>query len=304
MRNGPVAREPARAIERPETFDRLRGTITERYDTLSRRLQQIAEYALAHPDDMALETIAVIAARAQVPPSSLIRFAKAFGFEGFTEMQRVFRTRLVERAPTYGERIRGLRGRHGRREGIGPAVLDEFASQSIAALDRLRREMPGPRLDRAIALLARAEVVHVAAQRRAFPVAAYLAYLLGQLGRRTHLLDSVGGMLEQQGRAITTEDVLLAVSFRSYSPEIMALVERCRSRDVPVIGLTDSPLSPLARSASVSLEVVEAEVEAFRPLAASMCLALALVVALGHHLHHLETIDGADGDDDNGGRSR
>lgn len=271
--------------EPPTSFEALRSRIAGRYPDLSRRLQQVAEYALAQPDDVALETIAVIAERASVPPSSLIRFAKALGFEGFSEMQRLFRARLVERAPSYSERIRGLRTRHERADRPVPSVvLDDFVGASIEALERVRRELPPERLERAVRILAGAEGIYVAAQRRSFPVAAYLSYLLSQLERRSHLLDSVGGMLEQQARAIGRGDALIAVSFRSYAPEVLGLVQRCSERGVPVIAITDGPLSPLVRSASVSLEVVEAEVETFRSLSASMCLALVLVVALGHRL--------------------
>jgi len=269
----------------PTSFEVLRSRIAGRYPEFSRRLQQVAEYALAQPDDIALETIAVIADRAGVPPSSLIRFAKALGFEGFSEMQRLFRARLVDRAPSYSERIRALRARHERADRPVPSlVLDDFVGASIEALERVRRELPPERLERAVQILAGAEGIYVAAQRRSFPVAAYLSYLLSQLERRSHLLDSVGGMLEQQSRAIGKGDALIAVSFRSYAPEILALVERCAERGVPAIVVTDGPLSPLTRSATVSLEVVEAEVETFRSLSASMCLALVLVVALGHRL--------------------
>ena len=127
----------------PTSYDALRSSIAARYPDLSRRLQQVAEYAIAHPDDMALETIAVIAERAGVPPSSLIRFAKALDFEGFSDMQRLFRARLIDRAPSYGERIRSLRVRHERADRAVPSlVLDDFVAASIEALERLRRELP------------------------------------------------------------------------------------------------------------------------------------------------------------------
>ncbi len=295
MRYPGAAGEAMRAIAPPDSFESLQRAIGRHYEGLSPRLRQVAEYALTNPDEVALETIAVLAGRARVPPSSLIRFAKALGFEGFSEMQRLFRARLVERAPSYSERIRGLRDRRVRADGQLPArVLDEFAGASIEALDRLRRDLPSERLDRALGLLAAADIIYVAAQRRAFPVAAYLSYLLSQLERRSHLLDSVGGMLEQEARGIGPADVLLAVSFRSYSPEVLALVRRCHERGLPVIAITDSPLSPLVRFATVSFEVIEAEVEAFRPLSASMCLALALVVSLGHRLQEVPASGPAD----------
>jgi DNA-binding MurR/RpiR family transcriptional regulator len=281
---GPSATTTEPRPGRPATFDALHGAIAARYARLSRRLQQVGEYALAHPDHMALETIAVIAERARVPPSSLIRFAKAFGYDGFSEMQRVFRQHLVAQTPPYSERIRHLRPGDGAKGRPPALLLDEFAARGLEALDRLRRDLPIERLEAAVAILAGADVVHVAAQRRAFPVAVYLAYLLAQLDVRVHLLDSVGGMLPQQGRGITARDALLAVSFRGYSPETLALVEGSRARGAPVVAITDGPLSPLARIATVSLEVVEAEVQSFRSLSASMCLALVLAVALGQRL--------------------
>ncbi len=76
----------------------------------------------------------------------------------------------------------------------------------------------------------------------------------------------------------------MAVSFRPYAPEVVALAERCHDEGVPVIAITDGPLSPLARLTEVSLEVVESEVQGFRPLSAAMCLSLVLAVSLGHHL--------------------
>ena len=188
---------------RPDSYERLKTTITEHYDGLSRRLQEVAEYALANPDEMALETIAVIASRAKVPPSSLIRFSKALGFEGFTEMQRLFRARLVAHAPTYGERIKRLQDRRDKGdEPMAVTMLDDFSQAGIDGLEKLRQDLPPQRLEQAIELLAEASSIHVIGQRRAFPVASYLTYLLTELGQRAFLLDGVGGMLGQQSRVI------------------------------------------------------------------------------------------------------
>ena len=47
------------------SFDLLRADLAAKRDQLSPRLRQIADYALQNPNDMALETIAVIAERAR-----------------------------------------------------------------------------------------------------------------------------------------------------------------------------------------------------------------------------------------------
>ena len=49
-----------------------------------------------------------------VPPSAIVRFAHALGFGGFTEMQQVFRSRLVAGAGGG----RGLAGVRGSRLGL------------------------------------------------------------------------------------------------------------------------------------------------------------------------------------------
>ena len=98
----------SKPLPTPSTFDSLQKAIVERFPSLSKRLQQIATYALDNPSDLALETIATVAERANVQPSSLIRFAKELGFSGYSEMQRVFRLRLTDAMPDYNERLRTL----------------------------------------------------------------------------------------------------------------------------------------------------------------------------------------------------
>jgi DNA-binding MurR/RpiR family transcriptional regulator len=264
------------------SYDLLRADLAAKRPDLSPRLRQIVDYALRNPNDMALETIAVIAARADVPRSSLIRFAQAFGFDGFSAMQRVFRSQLVERTTDYAERIRGL-----RRQDVanGPAsVLDRLAASGIEALEHLRGATPPELVERAVGLLASAEIIHLVGQRRSFAAAAYLAYAFGQLGARAHLLDGIGGMTLSQAGLIGPHDVLVAVSFAPYAPETVEVAQRAQQRAVPVVALTDGPLSPLLPLATAAFEIEDAEFHGFRSLSATMCLALTLIVRLGQRL--------------------
>ena len=75
------------------TILELEEQIRHRYDTLSKRLQQVAVYILDRHHSAAFDTVAVIADKVQVPPSTLIRFANAFNFSGFNEMKQLFRDR-------------------------------------------------------------------------------------------------------------------------------------------------------------------------------------------------------------------
>ena len=159
------------------------------------------------------------------------------------------------------------------------AVLHDFVVDSIAHLSHLEEHVGPERLERAVRLLARAGRIHVLAQRRAFPVACYLSYALAQLELPVLLLDGVGGMVRDQARAIRPGDVLLAVSFRNYSPDVIELAADAWRRGVDVVVITDSAVSPLARNATVAFDLGDPSDRPFRSLVEPMCLAQALVIS-------------------------
>lgn len=261
-------------------YDELARTITESYPRLPNRLQGLARFALGNPDAMALSTVAELAREAGVPPSAVIRFANALGFPGFTDLQRVYRERLVARSATYRERIEQMR----KTGGDSGYVLPQLVESSIHELERLREHFDARRLQAATALMLGAKVVYLLAQRRAFPVAGYLAYGLAQLEVRSFLLDSVGGMLQQQVGMLGSEDVLLAASFRNYSPEVVDAALLAQKRGATVIAITDHAVSPLARAAKVTLEIGDDPSVQFRSLVAPLCAAQALVMSVGYAL--------------------
>jgi DNA-binding MurR/RpiR family transcriptional regulator len=276
-------------------YEELQAEIGRRFPGLSRQLQRIARFALERPQDVALDTVAAAAVKAEVQPSAMVRFAQALGYGGYTDMQRIFRDRLVQRSGSYRERIASLR-RAAPAHSRPKAVLHDFVTDSIAHLSHLEEHVAPERLDHAVRLLAGAERIHVLAQRRAFPVACYLGYALAQLELPVQLIDGVGGMAREQARAIRPGDALVAVSFRNYSPEVIELAADAWRRGIDVVVITDSAVSPLARSATVAFDLGDPSDRPFRSLVEPLCLAQALVVSVGHALE--------DGRPGNRGQSR
>ncbi len=267
-----------------QTFEELKQEISVKHAKLSKRLRQIAEFAIAEPDHTALETVASIAARAKVPPSSLIRFAKHFGYDGFSDMQRIFRSRLIDRASSYNQRIREYRSAQAADLGSPLGVLRHFVEADVGALQRLGHETRPQDLARAIEILASADVIGIAAHRRSFPVAAYLSYALSHLGRRALLVDGIGGMQSEQIRLLTRRDALIAASFAPYAQETLTIVNAARERGLKVIAITDSAFSPLSPLADVCFEIEEAQLQGVRSPTATFCLAVSLVIGLGQRL--------------------
>jgi len=264
------------------SYDELRGAIAQRHRALSGRLQQIAEFVLDHPTDVALGTVAEVAQRSGVPPSAIVRFAHALGFGGFTEMQLVFRSRLVAGvAPSYKARLARMKSEEKSVLGRQPAaVLGRFVSEAQSSLVTLSQSVHARELDAATAILSKARDIYLLGLGGSFPVATHLAYVLRKLGRRVVLLDGTGGSIHEQSHAATGEDALVAISFRNYYPDTARLFPELVARGVPTISITDSLLSPIVEGARVVFEIQDMPEPALRTLVAPMCLVQAMAIGL------------------------
>ncbi|MCL6699520.1 MurR/RpiR family transcriptional regulator [Sphingomonas sp. NSE70-1] len=263
----------------PATAEEFRTLLLKDYDGLSKRLKQVARYVLDEPNELALETLAVIAERCGVQPSAIVRFAQAFGFSGASQMQRLFRDGLLSanNAIGYGERVRRF-SESVSRTAAGEGLLTEFVEGNILALQNLSETVSEKEMRGAVDLIANAAVVHVAGFRRAFPISAYLAYSLQQLGKHVQFIDGVGGLARPQANTIDDRDLLIAVSFHPYAPETVELTEIATRNGAKILSISDSRVSPIAKAADIALQVHDSEVRSFRSLAASMCLAQAVVI--------------------------
>jgi len=272
--------EDTQLASAPATAEELRAAILERYDSLSKRLQQIARYVLDEPNEMALETLAVISERCGVQPSAIVRFAKTFGYPGASQMQRLFRDGLLSghAGLGYGERVRHFNEAVARKSEGGADVLGEFVEGNTMALQNLTQTVSEQDMKEAVALIDRAETVYVVGFRRSFPVASYLAYSLQQVNKRTLFIDGVAGLTKQQVQTIGPRDLLIAVSYHPYAEETVQAVDMATQRGARILSISDSLVSPIAKPAELVLHVRESEVRTFRSLAASICLAQALVI--------------------------
>lgn len=263
----------------PRDFPALKARIAERAASLPKRLTQIAAYALERPDEIAFGTVSSIAAAAQVQPSALVRFSQAMGYQGFSGMQEVFRSRLRERIPNYGERLQHLR-EHAEEASKPSLIFQGFCEASAKSIAGLQEKLDPAVLDRAVERLARAHTIYLLGLRRSYPIASYMAYAFGKLGVRAILVDAVGGLAAEQMTFATPEDAVLAISFAPYATETVHLAHEAGARRVPLVAVTDSPFSPLAQNAEIWIEVSEADFEGFRSMAATLTLAMTLSVAI------------------------
>lgn len=263
----------------PRDFATLKALIVERATDMPKRLIQVATYAVENPDDIAFGTVASIAQTANVQPSTLVRFSQALGYQGFSDLQEVFRSRLRDRVLNYDERLEQLRG-HARGGSQASVIFDGFSEASERSIKDLRAKLDPQQLEQAVHVLAEAQTIYLLGLRRSFPITSYMSYAFGKLGVRNMLIDAVGGLAAEDLSFATPQDRILAISFNPYASETVALAQAAAARHIPIIAMTDSPFSPLASISKLWFEVQEANFEGFRSMAATLSLAMTLTVAV------------------------
>lgn len=263
----------------PGDFRGLRDFILDRRTGLPRRLAQVADFALAAPDAMAFGTAARIAEEAGVQPSTLVRFAQTLGYGGFSDLQAVFRQRLLERSPTYGDRLEALLSHTGPEAGT-EALITGFLDAARQSVTKIGETLTPDLVEAVVSRLSRAETIYLIGQRRSFPVVAGMAYAFGKLGVRTVLVGSGIGIDTETIGFATPADAAIAVSFAPYASTTLAQAQSLKERHVPLVAITDTPFSPLALDAEAWIEVNETDFEGFRSLSATMAVAMIITVAV------------------------
>jgi DNA-binding MurR/RpiR family transcriptional regulator len=273
----------------PKDYEELIRVIHERYEDMNRSYQRIAVYLTQNPNDVAVKSMNAIAAGCGLHASSFVRFAQMLGYKGFKELQAVFQKRLSTAAPGFEARVKALETELSGRGNVGGAAfLHELVLRDIASLQELLGNISAKAIDKAIRRMEAADTIYLLGQLRSEPVVDLLRYILTMLGKRVVLLDASGGLATHMARTIRRSDLLFTVSFRFYATEVVNIVEQAASRGVPIVAITDSTLSPLAKNAAVLFAVPEHQYTFSRSLAAPMCLAQALTVGLAAKLQKAE----------------
>lgn len=265
-----------------DSVDELQKQILTQYPSLSRRLQQVGQYLLDHPNDMALQTLTVIADRIGVQPSTIVRFAQALGYDGASAIQRLYRDELLSgrHSVGYRERIQDFRHKSRKSSENSPKqLISDLIEGNVLALEHLHDSASDKDLSKAAKSISKAQCVFVAGFGRSYAVAAYLTYALQRLDKRVSIIDGVGGSERQQIRQATNKDLLIAVSFAPYSSQIKETLKIGSDNKVKMIGITDSRVSPVCVDADIQFVVADAEIRQFRSLATTMVLAQAIVLS-------------------------
>ena len=238
------------------------------FDTLPRVLQQAARWVADHPSDVCFLSMREQARLADVVPPTMARLAKVLGFPSWRAFQDEFRGYVSWGAGDYAARAERLQHAEKRSHQTVTRLehLQEANLKSLSALN------DGERLARVATLLRKAKTVAFLGFRSCHSVALHAHYLHSMLLGRGVLLADAWGTLTEMVEALEPGTVLVAISLAPYSRQTVAAVQQAAAREISIVAITDSDLSPLARVADERLLFGAASNSFFHSLVAAHAL--------------------------------
>jgi DNA-binding MurR/RpiR family transcriptional regulator len=226
------------------------SAVRKKYDELTHSQKRIAEAIVEDPEFVAFATVDKLSERLSVAPSTVVRFAYKLGLNGYPDLQE--QVRQVVRG-----HIRGKASTAEGDEGLAEHLdAGGHAASLLHDLDNLRQtiaSLEADRLDEAIGILTGARSVFVAGGYASGALAAYAALTLERIRGQAYLIENLGGRQVPALFSATSEDALLVIGFAPYSADTIQILELARERGMKLVGLTDTPISPVGQRVDVVL---------------------------------------------------
>ncbi len=226
---------------------RVLERLTEEWDALTPEAQKAARYVLENPNDVGVSTVREIAEAANVKPNTFVRMARQVGFEGYEDFRAPFREAIRKGAISFPDRARWLQDIR-KSDDLGGL----YADMVEGAIRNLEETFAG--ID-AEALKSAAEAIWSSRQVFILGVgvnnanARNFTYLASTGMVQFHAIPRPGSTPTDDLAWADKRDVLIAMSMRPYRSEVVAAIEIAREQGMTIIGLSDSPASPIIRTA-------------------------------------------------------
>ncbi|WP_425081746.1 MurR/RpiR family transcriptional regulator [Ruegeria arenilitoris] len=240
--------------------------LTEEWDALTPEAQKAARYVLENPTDVGVSTVREIAEAANVKPNTFVRMARQVGFEGYEDFRAPFRDAIRQGTVSFPDRARWLQtiGKSGELGGL-------YADMIGAAIRNIEDTFAGIDGDR---LKAAAEDIWNCRQIFTLGVgvnnanARNFTYLASTGMKQFHAIPRPGSTPVDDLAWADEQDVLIAITCHPYRTEVIDAIKLARQQGLTVIGLSDSPASPVILNAQHGF-VVAADTPQFFPSSVS-----------------------------------
>lgn len=263
-----------------DSLDRraLAARLGRGHDRLPPVQRRVAEYVLRHYREVAFMGVAELAAAVRVSPAAVVRFATSMEFAGYPGLQRALHAIVL------GELRQADRFTASLDGSSSEALAERVLAQEVANVAALRTRLDRTAFEEAVRLTAAAPAVAVVGFRASSILAQYLWYNLRKVKDRVRLYTAPGSATVDDLALSDPATLVVLLTFRRYSRELMDVATFAGKAGFPTIGVTNNELSPLVRLCRTPLLVEVGELSFTDYYAAPLALLNALTAEVARRL--------------------
>ncbi|CAB3799828.1 hypothetical protein LMG28614_05050 [Paraburkholderia ultramafica] len=238
----PVASSPAEQA--------IAARIAAAMPTLTPIHRRMGDYVLANLFRAATMRIDELANVVGASVATANRFARALGFDGYPQFREAL-VRGFEATLAPVERLRSAQ----ESLAAGDALIDASLEQAANNLHATRTAIDRAAADAAVEAIIAARRVFVLGYGASAFLAGLMEHGLMPYHDNVQSLALIGGPSHAARRLFASNegDLVIGIAFPRYVEDTIELARRAASRGARVLALTDSPRSPLAQFADLSL---------------------------------------------------
>lgn len=228
--------------------DEILGRLTDAYSGLSPQLRRAADYVLHNPNEVGVHSMRRIAASADVNPNTLVRLARAVGFESYQSFREPFSQRLSKGGEDFfPDRARWLQSlAQGGSEGL---LYRDMAATTLANVEQMFSGTTPDELKRVAELIVASPDTYIMGVGSAHSLAHLFWYVARMALDTLHEVPRQGNLPIDDLANIHKGDVLLAMTFSPYRADVVEAVALARDRGATIVAISDSRTSPIALKA-------------------------------------------------------
>lgn len=215
------------------------------YPSLTKKQKTIADYLRNNYREAIFLSLARAADEAGVSEGSIIRFARALGYEGFTDMLAAVQGYVSESMQTTVERFRTY-----ENAGNGEAVWKSIAETSLRNLESMSRLIAERDVNDFAAGLSEYSRILVAGFESTAGFAEYSAYYLSRAGYPAEAVTEKSGNLYPLVQQVTKKTLVLGLLVARYPAQAVRFYRTCVNRGARLAIVSDTSDHPLHDAAS------------------------------------------------------
>ena len=249
--------------------------IQDQYPKLSKGQKLLAGDIREHYDKAVYLTASKLGAIVGVSESTVVRFALELGYEGYPSMQRALEE-LVKNKLTAIQRMEVSQGR------VDPdRILSSVLQMDMENIKLTLEQVNEEAFRKATQAILRARKVYILGVRSCSVFANFLSFYLTLIFENVHqVMTSSASETFEQMLQVSSQDVVICISFPRYSKRTVRTAEFAKSRGATVVSITDSDMSPLVSVSDYVLMAQSDMVSFVDSLVAPLSLINALILAL------------------------